>query len=1179
MQNVDGLLNLLANVPPEVRAKLAVYSNNDEILRGKIEVIALLGGQVPVEGVRSQVVSLGGTFEDIGYGFAIIIVNVDDLNAVASNPGIQYIELPKTLFTSFQDSNRAACVFPAWQTYGLSGRGVLVGFLDSGIDYLHPAFKDSAGNTRIEYIYDLSQGGVVYNKEQINTAIKSENPLAVVSEQDLVGHGTHVAGTACGGGNINIRYRGVAYESSIAMVKMTGQGKVNYGKSTQLLRGINFLVTRSKELRMPLVINLSFSTNDGAHDGSSLLEQYINIANRVERISFAIAAGNEGASSYHFGTVSQGEENITISVGEQESILVINFYKNFLADMTVQISNPQGITTSEFNLKQGYIQGDIGVDQYYIYNTGPKPFSLNGEIIVSLATRGTAILPGQWRIRVRLTGDEKILNAWLPVSEGLNPNTKFLEPNAFNTLGIPATVDNAISVGSYNSATNTISPFSGRGRVGQWPQKPDIVAPGENIESAIPGGSFDALSGTSMATPHVAGASALLMEYGIVKGNDLFLYGDRLKYYLLKSARRDRTGVDYPSPIWGYGTLCVGDALNMILGSRNLYRQAPTPEECKQRYLSNDYQELLVEYQGDIDKALSNLGYVCIVGKFLNYAILSVRPDMVEQLLRNTPEIVYDLQTSMFTLNAISPVEAANITTISNNPYLDLKGQGVIVGLIDTGLDYMNNEFQNEDDTTRIISIWDQMVQTGTPPEGFIYGSEYSREQINQAIALGKNNGDPRTIVPSTDDNGHGTASAGVIGARGRNPEIISSVPLCEFMVVKLKEAKQINKEIMETISDDVPIYQNTDIIFALQYLYEKATELNRPMVVFLPLGSSRGGHDGSASLEEYIDELSRRRGFVVVIGVGNEGDSETHIGGEIRRSGDVARIELNAAEGENRLYFQIWGRKPDKYSLGIISPSGETIDTIPSKLNESELINFVFEGTEIFIRYRLPEERTGDELIEIWMRRITPGIWLFNLVGDYIVDGRYDAWLPQRALLKTGTRFLNSTSYNTLTIPSTSFLGITCGYYNQNDNSLVSTTGRGYTRDGRVRPDLVCGGINVVTTAVGGGTTIVSGSSIATAVLAGAVAILLQWGIVNRKDPTMFAIKIRNYLIRGTRKRGGDIYPNAQLGYGFLDMVGVFEAIKSSFIQARTIEEKENKDKIYIRIPKEINDLLKNKN
>lgn len=1178
MENVDGLINLLSSVPSEVKAKLAVYSNNDEILRGRVEVIALLGGQTPVEDVRRQVVNLGGTFEDVGYGFAIITVNVNDLDKIASSKSIQYIELPKTLYTSFSESNRAACVFEAWERYNLSGKGVLVGFIDSGIDYLHPAFKDTTGNTRIEYIYDLTQGGKIFNKEQINAAIKAQDPYSIVNEQDLIGHGTHVAGIACGGGNINPRYRGVAYESSIAMVKMTQEGKVNYGKSTQLLRGINFLITKSKELNMPLVINLSFSTNDGAHDGTSLIEQYISVVNSVERISFAIAAGNEGAASYHYGKITEGEENIIFSVGAQESMLLINFYKNFLDDMTIQITNPQGISTSEFSIKEGYIQGNIGTDQYYIYNTGPKPFSLNGEIVVSLTTRQPFILPGQWRIKVRLLGEEKILNAWLPVSEGLNPDTKFLEPNAFNTLGIPATVGNAISVGSYNYATDTISPFSGRGRVGQRPQKPDIIAPGENIESSIPGGEFDALSGTSMATPHVAGACALLMEYGIVKKNDFYLYGDRLKYFLLKSARRGRTSVDYPSPIWGYGTLCVGDALNMIISSRSSFRQASTAAECKDIYLSNDYQELIVEYQGDLDKALSNLDYICIVGKFLNYAIISVRPDKVTQLFRDISQIVYDLETSMFTLNAISPVQAANITTISNNPYLDLKGQGVVVGLIDTGLDYMNKEFQNEDDTTRIISIWDQTIQTGTPPKGFVYGTEYSREQINQAIALAKNNGDPKTIVPSTDDNGHGTAAAGIVGARGKESEVVSAVPLCEFMVVKLRQAKQINKNIMAAEKDGVAVYQNTDIIFALQYLYKKAAEINKPMVVFLPLGSARGGHDGSSSLEQYIDELSNRRGFVVVVGVGNEGDSETHVGGEIKKSGDIAILELNVAEGEKQLYFQIWGRRPDKYSIGMVSPSGESIETIPSKLGESELVNFVFEGTEVFVRYRLPEERTGDELIEIKMSKITPGIWQFKLVGDYIVDGRYDAWIPQRALLANGTRFLNSTSYNTLTIPSTSFLGITCGYYNQNDNSLVSTTGRGFTRDGRVRPDLVCGGINVITTAVGGGTTTVSGSSIATAVLAGAVAILLQWGIVEKKDPTMFAVKIRDYLIRGTRKRGGDIYPNVQLGYGFLDMVGVFQAIKSNFSANASRDINMDKSGIYIRIPKELRSLISSK-
>ncbi|MDZ5038615.1 S8 family serine peptidase, partial [Clostridium perfringens] len=118
-----------------------------------------------------------------------------------------------------------------------------------------------------------------------------------------------------------------------------------------------------------------------------------------------------------------------------------------------------------------------------------------------------------------------IFDMWLRISEGLITYTKFLEPTVLNTLGIPATVYNVIAVGSYNYVTNNISSFSRRGRPDVFQRiRPDLVAPGENISSTTPNRSFDTKSGTSMATPHVSGIAGLMMEWGIVKRNDPYLY-------------------------------------------------------------------------------------------------------------------------------------------------------------------------------------------------------------------------------------------------------------------------------------------------------------------------------------------------------------------------------------------------------------------------------------------------------------------------------------------------------------------------------------------------------------------------------------------------------------------------------------------------------------------------------
>lgn len=261
---------------------------------------------------------------------------------------------------------------------------------------------------------------------------------------------------------------------------------------------------------------------------------------------------------------------------------------------------------------------------------------------------------------------------------------------------------------------------------------------------------------------------------------------------------------------------------------------------------------------------------------------------------------------------------------------------------------------------------------------------------------------------------------------------------------------------------------------------------------------------------------------------------------------------------------MQIWVKKPDKVSIEIISPSGETSDKFPAKVKGIFNLNFVFEGSSVIVKYLIPEEKSGDEFIEIELKKLVPGIWLFKLYGDYVVDGRFDAWIMQKELLEEETKFLNSDPFITLTRPSTARLILTCGYYNQIDNSLVPESGKGYTRDGRVKPDVACGGVNVITTSAFGGMTTVTGSSMVAAVLAGAVALLLQWGIVKGKDSQMSAVKIKNYLIRGTKKRLEDVYPNSELGYGVLDMVEVFEQIR---INTRNAE---GKTGIFVNIPRE---------
>ena len=557
-------IDFINTIPKQILTRLIEqYSPNN----GEIELVVLYGDNFLR--FKNSVDAIGAKVEDLGYGFGILIIKVSDLNRIIELEGLQYIELPKILYTSAYDSNRASCIPSVWNNYNLTGEGILVGFLDTGIDYTHNAFKDDEGNTRIEYIYDL-ENGVVYDKNKINEALKSEDPFSIVPEIDLSGHGTHVAGIACAGGNINFDNYGVAYKSSIAMVKITGENSLRAALSTQLMRGLKFLMDKSNEINKPLVVNISLSTNDGSHNGSSLLEKYIQTFTQLQKAVIVVAAGNEGNSAHHVGGKMKKEEDLDLNIGDGEKGIILDFFKPVLVDVSVEVISPTGISTGPMGLSESYKERFVGREKIVVYSTGPKPFDIQGQTTISILPLGDTITSGGWRIIVRkLNNYEGYFDVWLPIAEGLNERTRFLQPSVYNTLGIPATVEGVISVGSYNFLNNNLSAFSGRGVVRpEWLIKPDLVAPGENILSTVEEQGFDTKSGTSMAAPQVSGICALLFEWGIIRNNDPFLYGERIKYYLIKGAKRTIFGEAYPNPDLGYGFVCLDRTMELLINRR-----------------------------------------------------------------------------------------------------------------------------------------------------------------------------------------------------------------------------------------------------------------------------------------------------------------------------------------------------------------------------------------------------------------------------------------------------------------------------------------------------------------------------------------------------------------------------------------------------------------------------------
>lgn len=571
--------------------------------------------------------------------------------------------------------------------------------------------------------------------------------------------------------------------------------------------------------------------------------------------------------------------------------------------------------------------------------------------------------------------------------------------------------------------------------------------------------------------------------------------------------------------------------------------------ERKNFYNDKNYISFVVAYDGDIQKEIDDIKDASIFFIDDNFAILSIKLQNYMETIRSIKSIIYIELNGIYTLGK-SPVEDSKAPIFHINPSLNLRGSGVVVAIVDTGIDYLNNEFMREDETTRILRIWDQTIDSGKTPDGFISGSEYTEEDINKAIQAQKQGQNPYDIVPSKDDYGHGTKMAGIVGARGINREIVGVAPDCEFIIIKLQEAAKEYVDFYYAKGDKAK-YRNTDIIMALKYLYELSFTLNKPMIIYLPLGSNLGDHAGASILERYVDtKISGRNSLFVVTSTGNQGNTDTHTSGRIKSNGDSQIIELNCGKEQQGLVLQIYAQRPSKIKLGILSPSGEIFEnTNPRKtkhilIDDSPTWKFIYEGTRVQVTYDSPDEFTGDEKFVIKMDGVTEGVWRFILTGNNIVDGKYYAWILQRELLAEDTRFLNPSPYTTLTIPGTAKTIINTSYYNQNNGAIVSESGRGYTTKDYIQPIITAGGINAITTKPGGGTITMSGASVAGAILAGCCALILQWAVVDGNDPQMYATKLQAYIIRGARKREGDTYPNRQWGYGILDMQEIFKSL-----------------------------------
>ena len=563
------------------------------------------------------------------------------------------------------------------------------------------------------------------------------------------------------------------------------------------------------------------------------------------------------------------------------------------------------------------------------------------------------------------------------------------------------------------------------------------------------------------------------------------------------------------------------------------------PSAPNDLFINPMYKHYVAQYQGDIISQSIKNPYIYATIIDDKYAIVSIPVNnSIDTIQKDIPAIVFIKRGYIYTLETITVMTAANINLLHLDNPLSLFGNGVLVGLVDTGIDYLNPEFMFKNGETRIHRIWDQTLPTDTTNQNVPFGVEYTKEQITDAINASKSGGNPYDIVNSKDTIGHGTSMAGVIGATGINPNLQGAAPNCEFAVVKL--APYINPPLKTR--ENLPIFDLTSISSAITYLVNYALNINTPMVIYIPLGSNLGNHNGEGILEDIIDTLSINRGIVMVTGSGNQANKGYHTSGMLSNPGDFNNVQLYISPEQKNLLLEFWISEPHKLSLSILSPSGESTGVIPSTLNSQDTNTFIFEQTTAKISYSIPEQLSGDELITVFLDNIQSGTWTFKLNADYTLNGVFNAWIPQEGITVGNTQFLSPIPYNTVTSPGTSKYIITVACYNQNNDNIVISSGTASLNNIINVLDLAAGGVNVQTIGANSTTiSIVNGTSVSAAVVAGACALLLEWGIINGNDPNIYSQSIKYYLTGGTRKRSGDVYPNPQWGFGILDMIKVF--------------------------------------
>ena len=581
--------------------------------------------------------------------------------------------------------------------------------------------------------------------------------------------------------------------------------------------------------------------------------------------------------------------------------------------------------------------------------------------------------------------------------------------------------------------------------------------------------------------------------------------------------------------------------------------------DCSSLIVSEETGDYIIEYNSLYFEQIQRQDGVCISCINDTWCILYTnypgsRNINIQQGYYSVPKLYGLMDTTSF--------DASGITATLNQPLLNVRGQGVLIGFLDTGIDYLREDFIASGGRTRIAAVWDQTIQSvnyeedtgeaaGTEQydreqvQGMVqYGTVYTREDINAALAAEREGQNPYDIVPSRDENGHGTFLAGVAAA-SETADYIGAAPEAEILMVKLKPAKKYLRDFY-LLPERVEAYSETDMMMGVRFLQQYAIREKKPLVICVGLGTASGSRTGALPFADLLNTLARQVNTVVVTCTGNEANNRTHTSGLAVSDTEPSEIEITVGADERGFVMEIWAESLDILSVAITSPSGERISRIPARIDTGGVYNFLLERSQVAVNYRVVESASGYEVI--FMRFINPaqGIWKIHVYSLTNIVGRYNAWLPLKQFLSGDTYFLNSNPSTTLTEPGAAERVISVGAYNHITDASYAASGRGYTATGLVKPDFVAPGVDVYGVRAGGGYTTRTGTSVAAAHAAGAAALLLTWGVTDGNLPYMGTNEVKSVLIRGAKRENNTVYPNNIYGYGKMDVIEAFYKLRT---------------------------------